>query len=165
MALPAGAARAADGPSLLQLGLFQREGDAWWAWDSLRRRSPDLADGLNPAVVPLDARRQGEGVALRATAPVGLDVTALCRRMLGAGFGCLVLDAPSAPPPAPSLPAPPQASPQAPETRPPADSAQLPCPAPTWTARPTARSPTPRKPPGPWPPSKSRCAARAGWAR
>ncbi|MFC5355220.1 polysaccharide deacetylase family protein [Azospirillum himalayense] len=131
MALPAGAARAADGPSLLQLGLFQREGDAWWAWDSLRRRSPDLADGLNPAVVPLDARRQGEGVALRATAPVGLDVTALCRRMLGAGFGCLVLDAPpSAAPPAPPLPAPPQASPQAPETRPPADSAQLPLPRP-----------------------------------
>nr|WP_247896945.1 polysaccharide deacetylase family protein [Azospirillum argentinense] len=126
MALPNTAARAADGPSLLQLGLFQREGDAWWAWDSLRRRSPDLADGLSPAVVPLDARRQGEGVALRATAPVGLDVTALCRRMLGAGFGCLVLDAPPpAPPPAPPLPAPPQASPQAPEIRPPADSAQL----------------------------------------
>lgn len=127
MALPNTAARAADGPSLLQLGLFQREGDAWWAWDSLRRRSPDLADGLSPAVVPLDARRQGEGVALRATAPVGLDVTALCRRMLGAGFGCLVLDAP---PPTPALPAPPQASPQAPETRPPADSAQLPPPRP-----------------------------------
>ncbi|WP_247895719.1 polysaccharide deacetylase family protein [Azospirillum brasilense] len=122
LALPDTAARAADGPPLLQLGLFQREGDAWWAWDSLRRRSPDLADGLSPAVVPLDARRQGEGVALRATAPVGLDVTALCRRMLGAGFGCLVLDAP---PPAPSLSAPPQALPQAPETRPPADSAQL----------------------------------------
>ncbi|TWA66118.1 peptidoglycan/xylan/chitin deacetylase (PgdA/CDA1 family) [Azospirillum baldaniorum] len=126
IALPDGVARAADGPSLLQLGLFQREGDAWWAWDSLRRGSPDLADGLSPAVVPLDARRQGEGVALRATAPVGLDVTALCRRMLGAGFGCLVLDSPpSAPPPAPPLPAPSQASPQAPEIRPPADSAQL----------------------------------------
>lgn len=126
MALPNTAARAADRPSLLQLGLFQREGDAWWAWDSLRRRSPDLADGLSPAVVPLDARRQGEGVALRATAPVGLDVTALCRRMLGAGFGCLVLDAPPpAPPPAPPLPAPPQALPQAPEIRPPTDSAQL----------------------------------------
>ncbi|MBK3799624.1 polysaccharide deacetylase family protein, partial [Azospirillum brasilense] len=126
MALPNTAARAADGPSLLQLGLFQREGDAWWAWDSLRRRSPDLADGLSPAVVPLDARRQGEGVALRATAPVGLDVTALCRRMPGAGFGCLVLDAPPpAPPPAPPLPAPPQALPQAPEIRPPADRALL----------------------------------------
>lgn len=91
--LPESAARAADGSSLLQLGLFQREGDAWWAWDSLRRRSPELADGLSPAVVPLDARRQGEGVALRATTPVGLDVKTLCRRMLGAGFGCLVLDA------------------------------------------------------------------------
>ncbi|GAA4251221.1 polysaccharide deacetylase family protein [Azospirillum formosense] len=127
MALPETAARAADGPSLLQLGLFQREGDAWWAWDSLRRRSPDLADGLSPAVVPLDARRQGEGVALRATAPVGLDVTALCRRMLGAGFGCLVLDSPP-------LPAPPQATPQAtpkaPEIKPAADSAQLAAPHP-----------------------------------
>ncbi|CAO3373458.1 polysaccharide deacetylase family protein [Azospirillum argentinense] len=134
-ALPDGAARAADGASLLQLGLFQREGDAWWAWDSLRRRSPDLADGLSPAVVPLDARRQGEGVALRATAPVGLDVTALCRRMLGAGFGCLVLDA--APLPSPSQ-ASPQALPQAPaqtplqlpETRPPADNARLTAPGP-----------------------------------
>lgn len=127
MALPDTAARAADGPSLLQLGLFQREGDAWWAWDSLRRRSPDLADGLSPAVVPLDARRQGEGVALRATAPVGLDVTALCRRMLGAGFGCLVLDAPPLPAPPQATP---QATPQAPEIRPPADSAQLATPRP-----------------------------------
>ncbi|WP_145674430.1 polysaccharide deacetylase family protein [Azospirillum brasilense] len=110
-ALPDGAARAAEGPSLLQLGLFQREGDAWWAWDSLRRRSPGLADGLSPVVVPLDARRQGEGVALRATAPLGLDVTALCRRMLGAGFGCLVLDA------APAA-VPTQTAPQTPETAP-----------------------------------------------
>lgn len=121
--LPDTAARAADGPSLLQLGLFQREGDAWWAWDSLRRRSPDLADGLSPAVVPLDARRQGEGVALRATAPVGLDVTALCRRMLGAGFGCLVLDAAALPQASPQ--GSPQASPQAPEIKPPADSAHV----------------------------------------
>ncbi|MBK3737425.1 hypothetical protein GAY29_31150, partial [Azospirillum brasilense] len=126
-ALPDGAARAAEGPSLLQLGLFQREGDAWWAWDSLRRRSPDLADGLSPAVVPLDARRQGEGVALRATAPHGLDVTALCRRMLGAGFGCLVLDA--APAPVPPQTAPPTAS-RGPETAPPADGAPLATPRP-----------------------------------
>ena len=101
-ALPDHAARAADGHSLLQLGLFQKEGDAWWAWDSLRRRSPELADGLSPVVAPLDARRQGEGVALRATAPVGIDVQTLCRRMVGAGFGCLVLDTPP-------LPSPPQA--------------------------------------------------------
>ncbi|MBK3776624.1 polysaccharide deacetylase family protein [Azospirillum brasilense] len=123
-ALPDTAARAADGPSLLQLGLFQKEGDAWWAWDSLRRRSPDLADGLSPAVVPLDARRQGEGVALRATAPTGLDVASLCRRMLGAGFGCLVLDAP------------PQAPAQAPEIKPPSDSAQLAPPRPGNEAKP-----------------------------
>ncbi len=98
-ALPDHAARAADGQSLLQLGLFQKEGDAWWAWDSLRRRSPELADGLSPVVAPLDARRQGEGVALRATAPVGIDVQTLCRRMVGAGFGCLVLDTPPLPSP------------------------------------------------------------------
>ncbi|KAA0678855.1 polysaccharide deacetylase family protein [Roseomonas genomospecies 6] len=100
--LPGAPVAATDGQSLLQLGLFQKEGDAWWAWDSLRRRSPELADGLNPAVVPLDARRQGEGVALRATAAAGLDVTTLCRRMVGAGFGCLLLDAaPPSPPPPP----------------------------------------------------------------
>ncbi len=122
-ALPDGAVRAAEGASLLQLGLFQREGDAWWAWDSLRRRSPDLADGLSPAVVPLDARRQGEGVALRATAPQGLDVTALCRRMLGAGFGCLVLDAVPAPAPA-------QAPARTPNGVPPADGAPLATPRP-----------------------------------
>ncbi|MGR0183821.1 polysaccharide deacetylase family protein [Azospirillum aestuarii] len=132
-ALPDTAARAADGPSLLQLGLFQKEGDAWWAWDSLRRRSPDLADGLSPAVVPLDARRQGEGVALRATAPTGLDVASLCRRMLGAGFGCLVLDAP--PPPSPAQSAP-QALAQAPEIKPPSDSAQLAPPRPGNEAKP-----------------------------
>ncbi|TWA87020.1 peptidoglycan/xylan/chitin deacetylase (PgdA/CDA1 family) [Azospirillum brasilense] len=132
-ALPDTAARAADGPSLLQLGLFQKEGDAWWAWDSLRRRSPDLADGLSPAVVPLDARRQGEGVALRATAPTGLDVASLCRRMLGAGFGCLVLDAP--PPPSPAQSAP-QAPAQAPEIKPHSDSARLAPPRPGNEAKP-----------------------------
>ncbi len=104
--LPGAPVAAADGQSLLQLGLFQKEGDAWWAWDSLRRRSPELADGLSPAVVPLDARRQGEGVALRATAAAGLDVTTLCRRMVGAGFGCLLLDAPPPPPPDSAQPVP-----------------------------------------------------------
>ncbi|MCW2237582.1 polysaccharide deacetylase family protein [Azospirillum canadense] len=114
------AATPAEPKALLQLGLYQKDGEAWWAWESLRRATPDLADGLSPKVVPLDAKRQGSGVALRATAPAGLDVRALCRRMVGAGFGCLVLDAPSpastpatpASAPAPSPPAPvPPASP------------------------------------------------------
>jgi len=90
------AAASSDGRSLLQLGLYQKEGEAWWAWESLQRRSPELAQGLNPKVVPLDAKRHGGGVALRATAPADLDVRALCRRMVGAGFGCLVLDTPPA---------------------------------------------------------------------
>ncbi len=110
---PVPAARAAvsaDGRSLLQLGLYQKEGEAWWAWESLKRRSPELAQGLSPKVVPLDAKRHGGGVALRATAPADLDVRALCRRMVGAGFGCLVLDTPpaatSAAPTPPPLPVP-----------------------------------------------------------
>lgn len=112
LAAPPLTARAAapspESASLLQLGLYQKDGEAWWAWESLRRAAPGLADGLSPKVVPLDAKRQGGGVALRATAPAGLDVRALCRRMVGAGFGCLVLDAPpaaapsQAPSPAPS---------------------------------------------------------------
>ncbi|WP_448207650.1 polysaccharide deacetylase family protein [Azospirillum sp. sgz302134] len=95
---PASAGTTADGRALLQLGLYQKEGEARWAWESLQRKSPELAEGLTPKVVPLDAKRQGGGVALRATAPAGLDVQSLCRRMVGAGFGCLVLDAPAAPP-------------------------------------------------------------------
>ncbi len=115
--LPArAAATAAEPKALLQLGLYQKDGEAWWAWESLRRATPDLAEGLSPKVVPLDAKRQGSGVALRASAPADLDVRALCRRMVGAGFGCLVLDAPPAPatpiaPPAPAAtPAPPPTS-------------------------------------------------------
>ena len=121
------AAASADGRSLLQLGLYQKEGEAWWAWESLQRRSPELAQGLNPKVVPLDAKRHGGGVALRATAPADLDVQALCRRMVGAGFGCLVLDTPPAAKSADPAPAPPQTStappPSAPVATPGTDSA------------------------------------------
>ena len=106
IAAPLATARAAapaEPTALLQLGLYQKEGEARWAWENLRRASPDLAEGLTPRIVPLDAKRQGGGVALRAIAPASLDVRTLCRRMVGAGFGCLVLDAP---PPSSSAPAP-----------------------------------------------------------
>jgi len=83
--------------SLLQLGLFQKEGEASWAWQSFQRKQPSLAEGLTPKFVPLDPKKQGSGVALRATAPAGVDVQALCRRMVGAGFGCLVLEEAAAP--------------------------------------------------------------------
>ena len=121
----ASAAASSDGRSLLQLGLYQKEGEAWWAWESLQRRSPELAQGLNPKVVPLDAKRHGGGVALRATAPADLDVQALCRRMVGAGFGCLVLDTPpaatsAAPAPAPETSATPAPAVSAAPAQPPA---------------------------------------------
>ncbi|MBP2311193.1 polysaccharide deacetylase family protein [Azospirillum soli] len=99
-------ARAAGDVSLLQLGLFQKEGEANWAWQKFQRGQPKLADGLTPKVIPLDPKRQGSGVALRATAPAGIDVRALCRRMVGAGFGCLVLEEAAAPKPeSPAVPA------------------------------------------------------------
>lgn len=126
LAPAARAAAPAEPHALLQLGLYQKEGEAWWAWESLQRRSPDLAEGLRPKVVPLDAKRQGGGVALRATAPAGLDVQTLCRRMVGAGFGCLVLDAAPA-------------------------SSPVPTPSPTPAAQPTvtAAPPPPPAPPAP----------------
>lgn len=78
--------------AVVQLGLFQRDGEAWWAWQSLTRKAPDLAAGLEPVVSVFDTDKPAGGVTLRATVPAGTDPIALCRRMLGAGFGCLVLD-------------------------------------------------------------------------
>ena len=86
-------ARAADadkGETLLQLGLFQKEGEAWWTWQRIQRRGPDVARILTPSVVTLSAK-QGSGVALRATLKNGGDANALCRRIIGAGFGCLAV--------------------------------------------------------------------------
>ncbi|MGQ9369837.1 polysaccharide deacetylase family protein [Azospirillum sp. ST 5-10] len=83
----------------LQLGLFADEGSAWWAWQKLQRGEPALAKELSPRVVPLGAEPRS-GVALRAALGAGVDASALCRRMVGEGFGCLVLDGPPAPAPA-----------------------------------------------------------------
>ncbi|NYZ15379.1 polysaccharide deacetylase family protein [Azospirillum sp. RWY-5-1] len=99
----------AAGPAVVQLGLFQREGEAWWAWQSLTRKAPDLAAGLEPMVSAFNADRPAGGVTLRATVPSGADPISLCRRLLGAGYGCLVIDSGSrtetaAAPPAPAQP-------------------------------------------------------------
>lgn len=75
--------------AVLQFGLYQKDGDAWWAWKTLQRKAPDLVKGLVPAV-----RAGSAGAFLRATVPADVDAVALCRRIVGAGFGCLVIDAP-----------------------------------------------------------------------
>ncbi len=129
-------AQAAGTTSLLQLGLFQKEGEASWAWQKFQRGQPALAEGLTPKVVPLDPKRQGGGVALRATAPAGIDVRALCRRMVGAGFGCLVLEEAAAPKPE---------APAAPVTATPMP-APVPAPAPTPV---TVAALPPKAPPAP----------------
>ena len=115
LAICAGEPARAAGPapaggSALQLGLFQKEADAWSAWQTMQRRKPDLATGLTPAVVTL-----GGGVALRATPGPGGNAATLCRRFLGAGFGCVVVDKGTAATAATAAaPPPPAAAPAAP---------------------------------------------------
>lgn len=89
---PAGAA-APDGP-LLQLGIYSGDGDAWLSWKNLQQRARDLTAGLTASVMPLDGK-SGAGVALYAQVVKGTDARALCRRIVGAGFGCLVIDRPA----------------------------------------------------------------------
>ncbi|HYH18163.1 MAG TPA: polysaccharide deacetylase family protein [Azospirillum sp.] len=96
--IPAGAAE--PGGAVLQFGLYGKEGEAWWAWQTMKRRKPELVNGLTADVVALGAGNQG-GVALRARTAAGTDGNALCRRIVGAGFGCLVIEQAPAAAPAP----------------------------------------------------------------
>ncbi|ANC91137.1 chitooligosaccharide deacetylase [Azospirillum humicireducens] len=83
----------ATGP-VLQLGIYSRDGDAWWSWKSLQQRQPALAADLTATVMLLDGKSEAGGVALYAQLANGADPKALCRRIVGAGFGCLVVDRP-----------------------------------------------------------------------
>ncbi|SMH58470.1 polysaccharide deacetylase family protein [Azospirillum agricola] len=83
------------GPAL-QLGLFPRESDARWAWETLQRRQPELTKGLSATVSFLDGKTEAGGAVLRATVTDGSDAQRLCRRIVGAGFGCLLIDQPPA---------------------------------------------------------------------
>ena len=85
----------ANGP-VLQLGIYSRDGDAWWSWKSLQQRQPELAAGLTATVTLLDGKSEAGGVALYAQVANGTDPKVLCRRIVGAGFGCLVVDRPPA---------------------------------------------------------------------
>ncbi|WP_247875781.1 polysaccharide deacetylase family protein [Azospirillum sp. TSH100] len=158
---------APDGP-LLQLGIYSRDGDAWLSWKNLQQRERDLTAGLTASVMPLDAK-SGAGVALYAQVAKGTDARALCRRIVGAGFGCLVVDrpapaekpaekavtasaaAPIAPSAVPTAPmaaptAPPQAAAKPPAVTAAAAPAPVPASAPATAAAP-APAPADAKPP------------------
>lgn len=92
-AMAPAAAPAPDGP-FLQLGIYSGDGDAWLSWKNLQQRERDLTAGLTASVMPLDGK-SGAGVALYAQVVKGTDARALCRRIVGAGFGCLVIDRPA----------------------------------------------------------------------
>ncbi len=100
-----GTSKTTNGPSanpaapLLQLGLYSRESDAWYAWDSLQRRQPELTRDLKASVSFLDGKNESSGAVLRATTPGDVDAQRLCRRIVGAGFGCMMVEAPSGSPP------------------------------------------------------------------
>ncbi|WP_434618483.1 polysaccharide deacetylase family protein [Azospirillum sp. B2RO_4] len=84
----------ADGP-VLQLGIYSGDGDAWWSWKNLQRRERELTAGMTASVMLLDGKSEAGGVALYAQVAKGTDARALCRRIVGAGFGCLVVDRPA----------------------------------------------------------------------
>lgn len=87
-------AAAPDGP-ILQLGIYSGDGDAWWSWKNLQRREHELTAGMTASVMLLDGKSEAGGVALYAQVAKGTDARALCRRIVGAGFGCLVVDRPA----------------------------------------------------------------------
>ncbi|WP_244434235.1 polysaccharide deacetylase family protein [Azospirillum sp. B506] len=90
----AAVAPAPDG-QLLQLGIYSGDNDAWVSWKNLQQHQRELTAGLSASVMKLDAK-SGAGVALYAQVGKGVDARALCRRIVGAGFGCLVVDRPAA---------------------------------------------------------------------
>lgn len=86
-AKPTPAARPVGGETL-QLGLFATRGDAEWAWLSLNRKNPALADKLSALIVPAP---NGSGHVLRAVVKDPRNGgAALCREALSAGQTCFV---------------------------------------------------------------------------
>lgn len=87
------AAQAAIAPSsggeVLQLGLFAARGDAEWAWLTLNRKNPALADKLSAMIV---IGPNGSGHALRAVIKDQSNSgAALCREAQSANQTCFVV--------------------------------------------------------------------------
>ncbi|MBP2297923.1 polysaccharide deacetylase family protein [Azospirillum picis] len=133
---------AAPDGAVLQLGIYSGDGDAWWSWKDLQRRAPELAAGLTASVMPLDAKSGAGGVALYARIDNASEPRSLCRKILGAGFGCLVVDRPAAAPATArtASPAEPRAAVDGPPAKP------LP-PAVTVAVAPPSPAPVPSMPP------------------
>lgn len=109
----------ASGTPVLQFGLYQREGEAWADWGMLTRKLPAMVAGITPMIVLIDPQHPALGYALRGTVPAGEDAASLCRRIIGAGFGCLAMDrTPATVPPAPVVAAPPTVASTAPAPAP-----------------------------------------------
>lgn len=86
-AKPAAPTRAVGG-DVLQLGLFASRGDAEWAWLSLNRKNPVLADKLSALIAPAP---NGSGHVLRAVVKnPNASGAALCREALSTGQTCFV---------------------------------------------------------------------------
>lgn len=144
--------KAAGGP-VLQLGIYSRDGDAWWSWKSLQQRQPELAAGLTASVMLLDGKSEAGGVALYAQIGNGTDPKVLCRRIVGAGFGCLVVDRPpAAAAPAQTKPAqatPAQTAPTSAAVAKAAPDAKTPAAPAVAAPPPVAAAPAPAEPPKP----------------
>ncbi|WP_448207762.1 polysaccharide deacetylase family protein [Azospirillum sp. sgz302134] len=81
----------------LQFGTYRKEVDAWIAWKAVVRRQPDMVADLVPRVAPIKPEAPDDGYVLLAAPLPDLDPSFVCRRIVGGGGSCLVVEAPDAP--------------------------------------------------------------------
>ncbi len=86
---------AVEAPSakMLQFGVYRTEADAWVAWKAIVRRQPDMVADLVPRVAPQRRDVPDSGFVLHAAPLPDLDPNFVCRRIVGGGGSCLVVDA------------------------------------------------------------------------
>ncbi|MBK3801922.1 polysaccharide deacetylase family protein [Azospirillum brasilense] len=94
----------ADGQAvkMLQFGVYRTEADAWVAWKAIVRRQPDMVADLVPRVSQQRPDLPDSGFVLRAAPLPDLDPNFVCRRIVGGGGSCLVVDAAEQPAAAPT---------------------------------------------------------------
>ncbi|MBY3756177.1 polysaccharide deacetylase family protein [Azospirillum formosense] len=85
----------ADGhpAKMLQFGVYRTEADAWVAWKAVVRRQPDMVADLVPRVSLQRPEIPDSGFVLRAAPLPDLDPNFVCRRIVGGGGSCLVVEA------------------------------------------------------------------------
>lgn len=150
-----GASQTGASVSMLQFGLYQREGEAWADWGMLTRKVPTLVSDITPMIVLIDPQRPDAGYALRGMVPAGGDAVSLCRRVIGAGFGCLAMEKAQSGTVTAAAPAAPASPPAATEQTPVAQAPTPQAPPPAATAKPVAVAVTA-------PPSPSEVVKAAG---